>query len=358
MLTRELAESIVSETMKILGRNINIMDENGIILSSGEPDRVNDFHEAAGKVATVEKPIVISEKDSGKWRGTQPGINLPIKFQEKVIGVVGISGIPEEVEDLAALVVMMTELMIQQKYLLNQVEWQQHTRAFLLEEVLSEDPSYESIEQKCSLLNVELRKPFELYVFELKGPRRHVAPREIYQEIEGLAPDHHFIYDLVNTQTLAVLHTGVGKKIFDSVLKKRLDRYYRKVRVGIARKVNDLNEIHEAFLEVRAALRLSEFEVVRPEEFEARIFLQQVHENDRKAFGDRILKDLPQELKRTLAVFFDHDLNLSKASKALFIHRNTLVYRLDKIQEWTGSDPRNFQDALTLQLAVWSQTDR
>lgn len=55
-----------------------------------------------------------------------------------------------------------------------------------------------------------------------------------------------------------------------------------------------------------------------------------------------------QELKHTLECFFTNNLNLSDAAQKLFIHRNTLIYRLNKIHKATGYDPRSFEDAMNL----------
>ena len=55
---------------------------------------------------------------------------------------------------------------------------------------------------------------------------------------------------------------------------------------------------------------------------------------------------------KTVEVFLDSNMSLTKTSKILKIHRNTLVYRLDKITENLGLDPRNFEDAVQLKLAM------
>ena len=54
----------------------------------------------------------------------------------------------------------------------------------------------------------------------------------------------------------------------------------------------------------------------------------------------------------TIHVFFMNDLNLSTTARQLFIHRNTLVYRIEKLQKMTGLDVRVFEDALTLKIAL------
>ena len=57
-------------------------------------------------------------------------------------------------------------------------------------------------------------------------------------------------------------------------------------------------------------------------------------------------------MMETVSVFFRNDLNLTAASKQLFIHRNTLNYRLDKIRKDTGLDLRHFQDAVVFRIVI------
>lgn len=54
----------------------------------------------------------------------------------------------------------------------------------------------------------------------------------------------------------------------------------------------------------------------------------------------------------TINKFFENNLNVSETSRQLYIHRNTLVYRLDKLQKSTGLDLRVFEDAITFQIAL------
>lgn len=59
-----------------------------------------------------------------------------------------------------------------------------------------------------------------------------------------------------------------------------------------------------------------------------------------------------EEMLHTIEMFFDKDLNLSDTARQLYIHRNTLVYRLDKIQRQTGLDLRKFEDAITFRMLL------
>jgi len=69
-------------------------------------------------------------------------------------------------------------------------------------------------------------------------------------------------------------------------------------------------------------------------------------------FGDSTPDDIDDEILMTANKFFDNSLNVSETSRQLYIHRNTLVYRLEKLQKSTGLDIRVFDDALTLKIAL------
>ena len=67
-------------------------------------------------------------------------------------------------------------------------------------------------------------------------------------------------------------------------------------------------------------------------------------------FNRKTAKLFNEEMLQTIEMFFRKDLNLSDTARQLFIHRNTLVYRLDKVQRQTGLDLRHFDDAVTFKI--------
>lgn len=69
-------------------------------------------------------------------------------------------------------------------------------------------------------------------------------------------------------------------------------------------------------------------------------------------FGEKIPEEIDEETLMTVEKFFENNLNVSETSRQLFVHRNTLVYRIEKLQKATGLDIRVFDDALTLKIAL------
>ena len=75
------------------------------------------------------------------------------------------------------------------------------------------------------------------------------------------------------------------------------------------------------------------------------MFLQEVFKNGS-------LESLDRETLMTIQAFFENNLNVSETSRKLFVHRNTLVYRLEKIRRLTGLDLREFEHAITFKVAL------
>ena len=72
----------------------------------------------------------------------------------------------------------------------------------------------------------------------------------------------------------------------------------------------------------------------------------------REIFDGKSPDEFDEETLTTINKFFENSLNVSETSRQLYIHRNTLVYRLDKLQKSTGLDLRVFEDAITFKIAL------
>ena len=76
-----------------------------------------------------------------------------------------------------------------------------------------------------------------------------------------------------------------------------------------------------------------------------RIFIKEI-------YGDVSPEDIDEEILTTVNKFLENSLNVSETSRQLYIHRNTLVYRIEKLQKAIGLDMRVFDDALTFKIAL------
>jgi carbohydrate diacid regulator len=356
MLTKEIAQTIVHETSQRLNRNINIMDEKGRIIASGNPERIDDIHEGALEVLKSGEALTISAGHKEVWRGTQPGINLPIEFQDEIVGVIGITGNPEEIHEFAGIVKMITELMIQQKFIANQLEWQQRTKEMIVEELLKESPAFNNIERGLSLLGTKLKAPFRVHVVQLSD--RAMTNQTLIQKVESMIGERSGFACFININRLFFVFSGLGEQEAVNTLNriyKELKQLNFTFRLSFGMPFDALENFSQAYSDCDLALKITneQEDFVSFAEIEPRALIHTIEPARAGRFTDRVFTKTVAKYADTLQAFFEHNQNIQQTADELFIHRNTLIYRLTKIQEETGYDPKNFKDALTLQLALW-----
>jgi carbohydrate diacid regulator len=132
------------------------------------------------------------------------------------------------------------------------------------------------------------------------------------------------------------------------------------VMVGVGEEKNTLAQLGESFAEARRAMEVGHifhpadtihvFRRLMLERFLMNISREQGMHYHGLLFNRKTAKLFNDEMLQTIEMFFSKDLNLSDTARQLFIHRNTLVYRLDKVQRQTGLDLRHFDDAVTFKI--------
>lgn len=135
-----------------------------------------------------------------------------------------------------------------------------------------------------------------------------------------------------------------------------------KISIGIGRCKDSVFEIRNSYLEALKSIEIGsiydpESEIYMYDALLLERFLYEVpaeisQKYFKTIFHDDFRKILNEEMITTIEKFFENNLNLSETARQLYIHRNTLVYRLDKIQKLLGLDLRNFHDALTFKIMM------
>lgn len=135
-----------------------------------------------------------------------------------------------------------------------------------------------------------------------------------------------------------------------------------KVRVSFGSMVLELKDVSKSYKEAKMALDVgkifyAERDVISYATLGIGRLIYQLPENLCHIFIEEIFKDgedfkIDEETLNTVNKFFENNLNVSETSRQLFVHRNTLVYRLEKLEKATGLDVRAFDDALTFKIAL------
>ena len=356
MLTEEIASVIVKETMTRLNRNINIMDEKGVIIATGDATRMYQTHSAAKQVIETGDAVIVHGTDIERFRGALPGVNLPILFDGKIVGVLGITGDPEDIWEFAELVRMSTEMMLRQAVMQERTEWKQHMREVAFNELVTGEFEQVTLTQRLRLLGIELSGPFQIAVAEVNLER--IGRSELLQHLEVHFGKGWVMSGYLNVNRVFILGFHIKEDRFKEKLQMMLceERFSGAIhKIGLGSIASVAHQVRYSYEEALCALKLgTAAAVVSYTEIEVKALLNRLNERARKQFADRVLSRLTPKLIETIETFAWYDLNIGKCADAMFVHRNSLNYRLKKIQELTGYDPRVFHDAMTLQLAIWT----
>ena len=164
---------------------------------------------------------------------------------------------------------------------------------------------------------------------------KSIEENEGYEEIEEAAKT---AVDMLNMEAMVKVRGSYGT-IVDEL--RELSRSYKEARMAMdvgrifyaGKRVTSYNELGIGRLIYQLPPNL------------CRMFIREIFEKEE-------MVEFDQEIRTTINTFFDNNLNVSETARQLFVHRNTLVYRIEKLQKSTGLDIRNFEDAMTLKIAL------
>lgn len=384
-LSAELAQNIVKSSMEIIDENINIVDENGIILASGNNSRVNTFHEPSLDVIRTGKIVEINKSQSSQLDGVLPGISLPITLGGKIIGVVGITGDPEDVRVYGKLLKNTVELMLQDSFLKQQLQVEAGARDRYIHDLLKgrfgDDMGFFHL--RAQTLGYDIEVPRAVMVIDvvkvngvsLQEWMRGKARGEL--DLESLTFDIQRKLRRTQEKTNMVTRVGRGRfailqlvprdteeKEIKSYLEKIAQKFERKlarvynitVSIGIGNVAETMEEYSRSYREACLILKVTrkidgEPSIYYWDDMGVNVVLEYLPANVVELV-EKIITVIDDDLKKTVKMFFDCNLSVNKAAKNLFVHRNTITYRLDRVKNLTGLDPRNFYEAMYLYLAI------
>ena len=173
--------------------------------------------------------------------------------------------------------------------------------------------------------------------------------------------------DEKNIIVVKELYPRDGSRELDKMAKEMLallreDTGDERIHIAYGTVVNDIKEVSKSYKEAKLALDVGkiffdEKDIVAYSTLGIGRLIYQLPLPLCKMFIKEIFEgkspdEFDEETLATINKFFENSLNVSETSRQLYIHRNTLVYRLDKLQKSTGLDLRVFEDAITFKIAL------
>ena len=192
----------------------------------------------------------------------------------------------------------------------------------------------------------------------------------VYDVLQNLFPDKtkDFVINISETDIALVKETkvGIGSKDIENLASTIADtvssEFYVHAVIGIGTTVDNLKDLARSFKEAQTALEVgkvfdTEKTIIPYDNLGIARLIYQLPTTLCETFLKEIFKrgsidSLDQETLFTIQRFFENNLNVSETSRKLFVHRNTLVYRLEKIKKITGLDLREFDHAIVFKIAL------
>ncbi|WP_194437975.1 sugar diacid recognition domain-containing protein [Vibrio fluminensis] len=376
-LNETIARQIVERTMKIIPYSVNVMDEFGRIIGSGDPTRLRQRHEGSILAIAEQRVVAIDQATAEHLKGVKPGINLPIIFQDKVIGVIGISGDPDAVHQYGELVKMTAELIIEQAALMSQVEWHKRHREELVMQLIqgasTDDGQIRVIAER---LELDLTKPRIAAIVQVM-PTDSDAPLSLahLQQLVHLLefPERDNLVGILSVSTNEVVvlkpieltKTGWSldneRKRVTKLLKRVRQLGKFQIRIALGDYFADSDGLSKSYQTAKLTLNAvadQQGEVFFYQNHRLPVLLSSLFEESWKAdqlrepFDLLVQNDSKGTLEKTLKAYFAQNCDAYQTCQILHIHRNTLRYRLERIEEITSLNINNLDDKLHLYLAL------
>ena len=373
VLTRELAQTIVERTMGIIQRNINVMNEKGVIIGSGDTERINQPHDGAVKVIAKKEIVEINTANANENQGTKPGVNLPIYFNKEIVGVVGITGEPSEVRGFGLLIKMTAEMILEQAFLIEQIQWDQRLKEEVVYQLIRSDEITDPFfNQRAATLELDLTIPRIAILVEFRQTANEQMIRTTRQKIistlGSLKEKEDLIASIQTNQIVLLknvrLKNGKWEKEF---LLNQLNAWIQPfqqqmdLKLSIGSFYDHYRDLSLSFNEAKKALEVGsilypEQDIYCYDQMGFPILISQLPDVKKHPFIGHyktiLDNDKNGELRQSLVTFIETNGEIHKTAERLFIHRNTLHYRLDKIKELTGVDPKKLNGLIELYTSM------
>ena len=343
-LSFDLAQKIVDNIMTIVPYNINIMDKSGTIIASGNKERIDNKHSGAVKALEQRQPYYIYQDTELERKG----INVPFRYKDEIIGVIGVSGEPKEVESIANIVRVTAELMIEKQFFDNKAYAKQTQIRDFFNELLSNPLLQQNSEFQTRAKELDIDWTCKRIAVIIKMKESNPEMTEIITNY--LRSGEYVIHESTLNAIIFFLDFD---DTFDRIKKLvESNPIYIKAFVGFAS--FDIHQTYESAVSVKNVVeKLSiENKINSICDYILEDLAFQMKENDLSQQVTSIFKSTNKSdaLIETLIAYINCGLDITKTCDLLFIHKNTLYYRMQKLSELTGFDTKNIKDLIILYL--------
>lgn len=349
-ISSDFAKQIVDSTKTVVEKDINFISTDGFIIASTDAIRIGEFHEVGYNVI---KNLEVGEvTEDNIYKGSKKGINYPIVVNDEVVGVIGITGNPEEVSKYGFLLTKISEIFIKEYLLeLNVQDHKQRMTKLLLALIYN---NYEEGLEEL-LVNYDIEQTTKYSVVQIIVNKENIHMKSLEKEIvKDMEVTGFKLYTYIYPNELLFLINEKQYKNFIKNLDNLETRYGSISSIGIGL-LEDLHSSHISYqfskIAIKHSLENNRFFTIA-ENMNIELLIGSLNERIRNQYYKKLLGKLDVEEINLLKAYFKNDMSLKLTSNELFIHKNTLQYRLTTIKNKIGLDPRKFKNAVAIYLAI------
>ena len=349
-MSNRLFQTIVHQMKDVVGRAIGVIDENGIVIASSELGKIGESRQRVKDELPYSQDTMVYDGYTYRF----------IDAQDKTDAIVFVEG-----DDAHA--VKMCQLIAISLYNIKGLYDDKYDKGSFIKNIILDNILPSDIYVKSNELHFNTDDKRAVLVIKFQNAMGS-APYEI---IESLVPDKSKDYvisiseqDIVVVKEVAEDAIGEDVEKFANALLKDISAEIggAKLLIGVSSIVDNLKDLARAYKEAKISLEVGKvFDIEHPvmsyENLGIGRLIYQLPSTLCEIFLSEVFKrgsldSLDRETLMTVQSFFENNLNVSETSRKLFVHRNTLVYRLEKIRKLTGLDLREFDHAVTFKVAL------
>ena len=359
-INTELAQKIVESLRDTIEQDINFIDNSGIIIASTDHKRINSLHEGALACIKEGKTIAINSDD--EYTGSKKGVNLPVKFQNEIVGVIGISGNLEVVEKYGDIIKKMTEILLREEWINENISADIENKKLIVESILNSNlDEYDFLPKnlESSAKNIAVAKVnYDSLIFSTRKNLIRFAESNFENNSLYVTFLHNmFVIIYLNSDYRSI------KDHLNLLNTQALKSYNLHLNFGVSSSYHRISNSKKFYNQAIRSQRWSEYKgelnpLVLYKDMELGLLITSLDEKDIYEYSYKVLKDIDinelKEYKELFLLYGKYNGSISAIADEMFMHKNTIQYRLNKLESMTGYDPRNYNDYLVLWFAFFN----
>lgn len=348
-MSNRVFQGIIHQTKEAIDRTIGVVDEGLTVIACSDLGRIGESVSAVTSDSFTASDCFTADGYTFKAFGSRP-------HSEYVLFVEGTDDSAMRYASLLAVSLTSIKQYYDEKY-----DRGNFIKNVILDNILPGDIYLKARELRFNsdvsrvVLLIRIHSKTEVSAFDV---------------IQNLFPDKakDFVINVNETDIALVkeIRSGIETKDLEKLARSIVDtlggEFYTQAVVGIGTVVGEIKDLATSFKEAQVALEVgkvfdTEKTIVSYDHLGVARLIYQLPTTLcdmflREVFKRGSIDSLDQETLFTIQKFFENNLNVSETSRKLFVHRNTLVYRLEKIKRLTGLDLREFDDAIVFKVAL------